>query len=104
MKPIEELMTITSIEDLSRLRAPVETHLQVLEERLLVDASVDIVVGRDVARVLAQLLLAATDYDAQSRALVHAAVDYFVMRDDDDDDLTSPTGLHDDAQMLNEVL
>ena len=75
MQRLDALRRQSSIEDLARLRAPVVTHLQVLEERLLVDDQVDIVVGRDVARVLLALLDNLIVYSSEDRSLVRAAID-----------------------------
>jgi hypothetical protein len=100
---LDQLRKPTSLDDLHRLRARVVTHLQVLEEHLLANEDVDVVVGRDVARVLIELIDLASQLDAEGRSLVRAALDYFVLRGDDDDDINSPVGLHDDAALLNKV-
>jgi hypothetical protein len=103
MERLNALRRPTTLEDLKRIRARVLTHLQVLEEHLLADEKIDVIVGRKVAATLLGLIDHADQLDADGRSLVRAATDYFVLRDDDDDDLTSPVGLHDDAELLNEV-
>ncbi len=103
MEQLAQLRRACSAEDLVRLRARVVTHLQVLEEHLLADEKIDVVIGRKVAGVLLDLVDHASQLDADGRSLVRAALDYFVLCGDDDDDLESPVGLHDDAELLNEV-
>ena len=103
MERLNRLRRPTSPDELLRVRARVVTHLQVLEEHLLADEKIDVIVGRKVAATLLGLIDHTDQLDADGRSLVRAAIDYFVLRDDDDDDLTSPVGLHDDAELLNEV-
>ena len=87
----------TSVADLQRLRGRVSTHLSRLEEAALDDPSVAARVGGQLDRVLQTLLDSARQLNAEQRSVLRSAVEYFVMTDDEQNDLAGPDGLADDV-------
>lgn len=82
----------------------VAAHLAAVEARAAEDGAVDVEVARRIAAVLDLLLGEPEAYDADGRALIRGAVEYFVLEGDDDGDTTSGLGFDDDARVLNAAL
>lgn len=93
----------TSVE-LAELNDVVQMHLHHVEENA--KPSTDIESAQRIATALQALLDPATGegFTADERALVRGAVEYFLLNDDADDDLTDALGFDDDARVLNSVL
>lgn len=92
----------TSDEELTELGGVVELHLRQLTEA---DHPVaDTETARKVGAALAELLDGGERFDAQERALIRGAVEYFLLSDDASDDLDDALGFDDDARVLNSVL
>jgi hypothetical protein len=94
----------TASDELPGLRLRVAGHLAWVRAQTDVFPSVDVDTAAQIAATLGQLLDEPDAYGADERALLRGAVDYFVMRDDGEDDLRSPIGFDDDARVVNAVL
>lgn len=92
----------TSTEELAQLTALVELHLsQIAEaENPLADKET---AGR-IGSSLTSLLGTDERFDADERALIRGAVEYFLLADDASGDLDDALGFDDDARVLNSVL
>lgn len=99
------LCTTTELADLPGLRLRVITYLATVEN---VSPSrpglVDVDTARRVAGVLSAILDDPNELSAEGRALVRGAVEYFVLDEDDLNDLTDLIGFDDDARVLNSVV
>lgn len=81
----------------------VDSHLRFLEDAAEDDEFVEVDLGRAVAGVLHQLIASVDGLGKEEQQLVAAAVEYFVLAGDVDDDLRSPIGLEDDVRVVNVV-
>jgi SNF2 family DNA or RNA helicase len=96
------LIRPTTPEELQSLRAGVNERcdqLSRLAELKRFDANLGIATGRRLAAALDDSSL-----DDEQRALLRAAVDYFLLVDDGQHDLTSRDGFEDDLQVVEAVL
>jgi hypothetical protein len=66
--------------------------------------SVDLEVATRVADTLQRLLDEPDEYDAEGRALLRGATEYFLAVGDADNDHTDALGFDDDVRVLNAVL
>jgi hypothetical protein len=94
----------TDSEEFAGLRLRVAGHLAWVRAQSESFPAVDIDTAARIAATLGHLLDEPDAYDADERALLRGAVDYFVMRDDGEDDLRSPIGFDDDARVVNAVV
>ena len=78
----------------------IRSHLSVVAEAASGEL-VDTHLARVIADRLLKMLESWDQYSDAYRQLAHATVTYFVMNDDADCDLSSPTGFDDDAQIAN---
>jgi len=92
------------MDDIRRLRGRVETHLDRLEEAALTDGSIAVQRGAQIAGVLATLIGNAAKLDGSGRATLRAAIEYFIVTDDRNNDLAGPAGLDDDLDVLRAAL
>ncbi len=81
----------------------VDSHLRFLQDAADDDEFVEIDLGRAVAGVLHQLVASIDQLDEEEQELVAAAVEYFALAGDVDDDVRSPIGLEDDVRVVNAV-
>lgn len=81
----------------------VKSHLQLLEDAAEDDEFVEIDLGRAVAGVLHQLIAGIDGLAENDQQLLAAAVEYFALAGDVDDDVRSPIGLEDDVRVVNAV-
>src|SRR5689334_13527183 len=65
---------------------------------------VDVTLSSAIVERLVRLLSEWDALAASERAIVHAAVEYYLLRDDAEDDLDSVLGFEDDARVLNACL
>lgn len=96
MDPLQafaELCRPTSAADLDRLRRRIDRH---------VDA-IDVELAHKLADALITLADDAAALDADGRALLGGALEYFLLSSDADNDLRSPGGLRDDAEVVAHV-
>lgn len=94
----------TAPEELAGLRLRVQAHLAWVRNQAVLHPPTDIETAARVADTLARLLDEPDQYDGGQRALLHGAVDYFVLREDDRDDLHSALGFDDDVRVVNALL
>jgi hypothetical protein len=96
-------MVTTSVADLQRLRGRISTHVDLLEEAAFDHDELQLELGRQVATCLLTLLDDPSALDAEHRSLVRATIEYFILTDDSDNDVSSPIGMEDDARMVNDL-
>lgn len=92
----------TSVEDLTALSFATEerkTQLEALAQRHPIDET-----GFTLAARLVEKLKDADRYSPTARGLLGAATRYFLLVDDGNHDLTSPTGFDDDRRIIDAVL
>lgn len=97
-----DLAAETSQDELIELRSRVLGHLSVVELAFADDQAVDFHRAKKVADTLNQLIDWSLAFDAEQRRLVRGAIEYFVLVDDEQEDV-SVDGFHDDAEVLNAV-
>ncbi|MEM9562964.1 MAG: hypothetical protein AAGA93_10120 [Actinomycetota bacterium] len=92
----------TSTDELGELGAVIELHL----EQVAANAgpATDVDTARLIGRSLRELLDSGADFDADQRAQIRGAIEYFVMTDDASSDLDDVLGFDDDARVLNAML
>ncbi len=100
---LRELLKPARLDDLHRLRGRVAVHLDSLEEQSFSYEFLDLELARTLASGLTALIDGASGYDEEERSLVRAAVEYFVLSTDAENDVTSPIGLEDDVRVFNAV-
>jgi len=101
---LQKLRKPTSTEQLDRLIVRLRTHLDVIEETSFEVGHVELDLARSIAASLTRAVHDATKLDADNRATLGAAIEYFILSADADHDLTSAQGLHDDASVANAAL
>ncbi len=97
------LCTTTSADELAGLRLRVRVHLAEVEALARADDRVDVEMARRIAKVLGPLLDEPDSWDAEQRALLRGAVEYFHLSEDHRSDLTDWFGFDDDARVTNAV-
>ena len=100
---LAEYINPASVSDLSSAAPTIDAHLARVLEAAEDRDFVDVALAATLANVLHQLLENSGQYTARERSLLAAAITYFVDNDDENSDLTSPTGFEDDAEILNAV-
>jgi hypothetical protein len=93
----------TTAEELPALRLRALAYLARLEREAEGRPIIDVDAARKIAWVLAELCDAAGGLDAQQRALLRGAVEYFVLDEDEMDDTEDVIGFDDDARVVNAV-
>lgn len=97
----EELCRSATASDLQRLGRRVAMHINAIEEHQFENESLDLELAHKIAASLAAMIDVADELTAEQRSWVCGAADYFVLTSDAADDLVSPDGLVDDAQVVN---
>lgn len=92
----------TSAAELAQLGEVVELHLDQTQE--LAGPEADLETAAAIARSLCALLGGDHEFNAQDRALIRGAVEYFLLADDAAGDLEDALGFDDDARVVNSVL
>lgn len=88
----------------SAMDEKVDSHLRFLQEAADDDEFVEMGLGAAVAGVLHQLIAGLDGLaNEEEQQIVSAAVEYFVLASDVDDDVRSPIGLEDDVRVVNAV-
>jgi hypothetical protein len=98
------LCIATPTEELAGLRLQVQAHLARVREEAESSSVIDLATATRIAIALGQVLDEPDQYGPDERALLRGAVDYFVQRDDERDDLDHALGFDDDARVVNAVL
>ncbi len=81
----------------------VDEHIESVRNAADEHDFIDVGLGERIAEVLHALIEGAETYTAKERALLRGAIRYFTQHDDEIADLQSPTGMDDDAEVLNAV-
>lgn len=97
-----QLCLETSSEELAQLSDVVELHLSQLAASG--SSTVDTETAERIGAALTDLLGSGEPFDAEERALIRGAVEYFVLAEDASADLDDALGFDDDARVLNSVL
>ena len=99
----QALSVTTSEIELLASRERIRNYLHRLAELAETNTTVDIEMAKAVTGALVALLVDTEQYDAEQRALIRGAIDYFVLVDDRQDDLSDIIGFDDDARITNAV-
>lgn len=87
------------------LAESIETvRLHIDHVRTYATAATDIDMAERIASSFEALLDAEVGFADDERALIRGAVEYFLLEDDADGDMTDPLGFDDDVRVLNSVL
>lgn len=89
----------TSVEDLAGFRQALADHLATVEAKAAEREFVEVDLARDLVAAFTTLIDAGLDDDG--RALLGAAIRYFLQPQDLEADLSSPIGFEDDAFIAN---
>lgn len=92
-----------SAADLLALGDQIDAHVARVTEAAETRDFVDVDLAQKIGLVLHALASDGEQYTARERALLAGAIAYFVEHNDVNNDLGSPTGLEDDALVLNAV-
>lgn len=87
-----------------QLAAIVNKHLDQARTAAATSGFVDLTLGEKIGAGCLDLIQRCAGSDADHWATVQAAVLYFALSEDGDDDLTSMTGFDDDAEVFNVVV
>lgn len=90
----------TSPEWLEQAREQIGAHLDYLEGAQAINQDVNLILAGRIAQSL-DALIALRPEEAECRALVRGAIEYFTLAGDADDDLSSAKGLDDDARVVS---
>lgn len=82
----------------------VDKYLAVLRRMSRMSSGIDLGLGRRIGRACKKLIRMCDTSDERQVALVVAAVRYFVYPYDAEDDVSSQSGLEDDAMVVNYVI
>ena len=97
-----DLMAESSFHELLEQRARILGHLSVVEIEWSTNPDVDFHAAKRIADALRTMIDRSAELDGEQRALVRAAVEYFVLSDDVNNDLAAE-GFEDDAAVVNAV-
>ncbi len=97
----------TSAAELAELVEQVPAHLD--QMRAMASHVTDLETAARLSEALVSLIGDGTGpdgagFDAEERSLIRGAVEYFILLDDTDDDLSNPIGFDDDVRVFNSVL
>ena len=107
MNPMDELhrrSRAATVEELLGRRADIHAYVTRVREAAATRDFVDVRTAVRLADELEAMLDRVDDLDAEGRALVWAAIDYFLDESDVEADLTSPLGFDDDAEVVAALL
>ncbi|MFT7597344.1 MAG: hypothetical protein ACI8TP_000262 [Acidimicrobiales bacterium] len=96
------LCLATSSEELLELDDVVAMHLDQVKQ--MADHRTDLETAEEIATALHSLLSLEVVFGDDERTLVRGAVEYFLLMDDADGDISDVLGFDDDARVLNSVL
>ena len=86
------------------LREVMSAHLEHVRDAARENEFVDAAEAIRLHMLLADALESWDDLDAEQRSVLTEAVTYLVRTDDDEDDLRSPIGFEDDAEVVEAAL
>jgi hypothetical protein len=85
------------------LRMALDRYLDVIEEQAQRKPHIDLNLAKKIGRSCHALLDFLREADEEQHQKIFAAVEYFLVPSDGDDDLAAPEGLDDDAAVISEV-
>ncbi|MEM7339213.1 MAG: hypothetical protein AAF467_11225 [Actinomycetota bacterium] len=97
-----QLCLPTSAEELAEMAEVVEFHLVQIKD--MAHPNADLELAERITASLLALLGEDADFDADERALIRGAIEYFILADDASDDMADLLGFDDDARVVNSVL
>ena len=100
---LAQYMHDVTADELVELTTEVDAYLEVVRQAAAERDFVDVRLAEQIVAALNALIADAADYTAKERTLLAGAVRYFTNVNDENRDLTSPTGFDDDAEVLNAV-
>lgn len=100
---VRELMAESSFHELLEQRPRILGHLSLVEIEWASNPEIDFHTAKRIADALRTLIQQSADLDGEQRALVRAAIEYFVLPDDENGDLISRDGFADDAAVVDAV-
>ncbi len=92
----------TSSAELAELAGVVQLHVD--QVRDVADHRADVETADRIASVLIKVLTGTKGFAPDERALLRGAVEYFLLTEDADGDLTDVLGFDDDVRVVNSVL
>ncbi len=96
------LCIATAPDELADLAAVIELHVDQVAANA--GPATDVDTARLIGRALCGLLGSDLEFDAEQRAQIRGAIEYFIMTDDASSDLEDVLGFDDDARVLNAML
>lgn len=96
------LCLATSSEELAQLTGVVQLHVDHIRHNA--SQATDVETAQRIGEALIGLVSSGIRFDAEERALIRGAVEYFLLSDDAAGDLDDAVGFDDDARVVNSVL
>lgn len=93
----------TAVRSPQSMREQIPHYLRMIEEAAATGSGPPLALGQAIARNCEALLDGWDGLDDDGQRLARAAVQYFLLCRDGDDDLATPEGLDDDAQVVKIV-
>ncbi len=105
LSPMERVRFLNLCHDaspdwLNRAREQISAHLDYLEGAQVINQDVQLVLAGRIAQSL-EALITLQPEEAECRALIRGAIEYFTLSGDAHDDLASDKGLDDDARVVS---
>lgn len=89
--------------DAEILRVALDRYLDVIAETAATKSHIDLPLAKKIAASCNALLDMLGEADQEQHAKIFAAVEYFILPADGDDDLAAADGLDDDAAVVSQV-
>jgi uncharacterized membrane protein YkvA (DUF1232 family) len=86
------------------LKQQIQKYLKEIEKETLQNEFINLPLAKKIARVCLLLLDVYDQYNEEEKKFINATINYFLHSHDDEEDLYSPLGFDDDAEILNECL
>jgi uncharacterized membrane protein YkvA (DUF1232 family) len=86
------------------LKQQIQKYLKEIEKETLQNEFINLPLAKKIAGVCLLLLDAYDQYNEEEKKFINATINYFLHSHDEEEDLYSPLGFDDDAEILNECL
>ncbi|MGG6432742.1 hypothetical protein ACPF7I_01860 [Anoxybacillus sp. D401a] len=86
------------------LKQQIQKYLKEIEKETLQNEFINLPLAKKIASVCLLLLDVYDQYNEEEKKFINATINYFLHSHDDEEDLYSPLGFDDDAEILNECL
>lgn len=105
-KKLEAIIRGYSVSDAEpvTLKQQVQKYVEKVEFETLQNEFINFSLAKKIAEVCILLLDVYDQYNKEEQKFINAAIQYFLDSNDDEEDLYSPLGFDDDAEILNECL